>query len=161
MPIDHDDDPTPVRTGPGSSSGIRLRLHTPADGRPITTDHVAVVLDPVPPRARTRSDSEEQLDPLDARIEARIEAHGAKRFRRLWRWLAGVAGGTLVALGAAAKSMLTDAGAAGADRVRVQVIERDLDRLRSELEQLRAVVYRTRRDEPDPPTTSASKRTSP
>lgn len=167
MPIDHDDDPTPVRPGPSSGSGIRLRLHTPADGRPITTDHVAVVLEPHRTRARSRSDSDEQqaIDPLDERIDARIEAHGARRLRRLRQWLATVAGGTLIALGAAAKSMLTDAGTQGAEKLRIQVIERDLERsrvdserMRSEFESFRGVIYRSpRRD--DPPITSASKRT--
>lgn len=118
--------------------------------------------------AEESSDALPAVDPLDERIDRRFDLRSSRSLRRVWRGLAGVAGAAIVSLGAAAKGMLSDARAEGEGKVRIEVIERDLERLRTDLaaarmetDALRGMLYRAgRRDEPDPPPiTSASKRT--
>lgn len=167
MDRDADDDPdTDERLLRPDSVNRRPRLRTSPNGVP------AYAIDR-PSRAMVAVSPEESgdaLDPLDARIDARFDVRSTRSLRRVWRGLAGVAGAAIVALGAAAKGMLSDARSEGEAKVRIEVIERDLERLRTDLaaarmqaDTLRGLLYRTgRRDEPDPPPiTSASKRTGP
>ena len=84
---------------------------------------------------------------LDDRVT--VLERGARGFRRrLWMLLGGVA----TSLGAVSIWALNAREAVGGERVRAQVLERDLERVRVELEQLRTLVYRPppspwRRDE--------------
>jgi hypothetical protein len=74
---------------------------------------------------------------LDDRVT--VLERGARGFRRrLWGLLAGVA----TSLGAVLIWALNAREAVGGERVRAQVLERDLERVRVELEQLRTLVYR-------------------
>lgn len=184
---DHDDDRPSAIQRETSAQHIVVRRTSP-HGVPVTAlPERSSRAHRIPDPDEVQTVMIEQLDPLDIRIDGRFDSifpasfdnrlrqHNDKRFRKLWGWLGGVAGTALVALIAAGKSWLTEARTEGAAEYRIQIIERDaernrseakaeIDRLRLEIDSLRATMYRGARgrdDQPDPPVSSASKRTLP
>jgi hypothetical protein len=137
-----------------------------------------------PIRATSEMDA---IDPLDLRIDARVAAlfpshfdaqltaTTQKKFRRVWVAVVVAAAGSAGSMWAGVRSALDDARSEGADKLRIQVIERDAERaatearaaherLRFEIDSLRSEIYyrpampRRRDDQPDLPTTGASPR---
>lgn len=128
----------------------RRRVESHPNGVP-----VVVIERPSRGNLRVEDDSGAAADPLDARIDERVSHHSARTVRKLWRGLAGVAGVALGALVAAGSAALDERERRGVEREQQRTLVRDLERLRFEIDSLRASVYaapRWRRDDqPDPP----------
>lgn len=109
---------------------------------------------PVQRRGRWRRGSDEPIGTLEDRVAGLERDHKTARGR--------IGTALVAALGSAGAVLiwaLNAREAAGGEKVRAQVLDRDVERLRVELEQLRATVYRLsapwrrndRTDQPDPP----------